>query len=80
MTLFVTNAIRVSTGERTPRMVHVPPEEPGRIIADRHGVCGETAPRGFIDGGAPGLVTAAMVPRPDRPRHLQRRTGAGTGR
>jgi hypothetical protein len=61
--VFVTTAIRVSSGERTPGVVHVPPGEAGRIVADRHGVLGERAPRGFEDGGADGRVIAAMMPR-----------------
>jgi hypothetical protein len=61
--VFVTVGIRVSTGERTPGVVHVPPGEAGRIVADRHGVHGERAPRGYEDGGADGRVIAAMMPR-----------------
>ena len=42
----------------------VPPGEAARIVADRHGVHGETAPRGYLDGGAPARPgTGLMMPR-----------------
>jgi hypothetical protein len=60
--VFVTTAIRVSGGERTPGVVHVPPGEASRIVAGRHGVLGITPPRGYSDGGMPPAY-AAMLPR-----------------
>jgi hypothetical protein len=67
--VFVTVGVRVSSGVRTPGVVHLPREEAARIVASRHGVSGERAPRGFLDGGADGHVIAAMVPRLAPPEH-----------
>jgi hypothetical protein len=41
----------------------VPRDEAARIVAARHGVAGERAPRGYEDGGADGHIVAAMLPR-----------------
>ncbi len=61
--VFVVVAVRVSTGEQTPGLVHVPRNEAVQIVASRHGVPGEQPPRGYADGGADGRVIGAMVPR-----------------
>jgi hypothetical protein len=45
--VFVTNGVRVSTGERTPGLVHVPPAEAGALIAARVAVAGEKPPQGW---------------------------------
>jgi hypothetical protein len=60
--VYLTVAIRTSGGNG-PGVVRVPPDEAARIVAGRHGVHGERPPRGYLDGGAPGSVVAAMVPR-----------------
>jgi hypothetical protein len=60
--VYLTVAVRTSGGNG-PGVVRVPPDEAGRICADRHGVMGECPPRGYLDGGAPGSVIAAMIPR-----------------
>ena len=53
-----------SSGGAGPGVVRVPPGEAARIVADRHGVHGETAPRGYLDGGAPARPgTGLMMPR-----------------
>ena len=44
--VFVTTGIRTSGGSG-PGVVHVPPDEAGRIVADHHGVPGTVAPRGY---------------------------------
>ena len=49
--VFVTTGIRTSGGPG-PGVVRVPRDEAARIVASRHGVAGERAPRGFLDGGA----------------------------
>jgi hypothetical protein len=60
--VYVTTAIRTSGGTG-PGVVRVPPDEAGRIVADRHGVYGDRAPRGFEDGGMDGRLVAAILPR-----------------
>jgi hypothetical protein len=60
--VFLTVAVRTSGGNG-PGVVRVPREEAARLVAARHGVHGEMAPRGFLDGGADGRVIGAMVPR-----------------
>ena len=60
--VFLTVGVRTSAGAG-PGVVRGPRDEAGRIIAARHGVLGEEAPRGFLDGGADGRVIGAMAPR-----------------
>jgi hypothetical protein len=68
--VFLTTGIRTSAGPG-PGVRRVPPDEAGRIVADRLGVMGETAPAGYDDGGSPAaVVTASKVfgghtPRPE---------------
>ncbi len=62
-TVYVTNAVRVSSGERTPGVVHVPPEEAGRLVGARHAVWGDRPPRGYADGGVDVRDGARMQPR-----------------
>jgi hypothetical protein len=45
--VFVINGVRVSTGEETPGLVHVPPAEAGALVAARVAVHGENPPRGW---------------------------------
>lgn len=60
--VFLTVAVRTSSGNG-PGVVRVPREEAARLVAARHGVPGEQAPRGYLDGGTDGRVIGAMVPR-----------------
>jgi hypothetical protein len=60
--VFLTVAVRTSGGNG-PGVVRVPREEAARLVAARHGVSGERAPRGYEDGGADGHIIAAMMPR-----------------
>lgn len=62
--VFLTVGIRTSGGPG-PGVVRVPRDEAARIVAARHGVSGERAPRGYEDGGTDGRVIGAMVPRLD---------------
>ena len=59
--VFVTTGIRTSGGAG-PGVVRVPRDEAARIVASRHGIAGEQAPRGFLDGGADGRVIGRPVP------------------
>ena len=61
--VFVTVGIRVSSCERTPGVVRVPRAEAARIVSARHGVAGEQAPRGYLDGGSTERLAGWMVPR-----------------
>jgi hypothetical protein len=61
--VYLTVGVRTSGGTG-PGVVHVPREEAARIVASRHGIAGDRAPRGFEDGGADGSMIAAMMPRP----------------
>ena len=45
--VYVTNAIRVSTGEPTPGVVHLPAGEAQSVIARRLGWPGDRPPRGW---------------------------------
>ena len=60
--VYVTVAVRTSAGPG-PGVLELPRDEASRIVNDRHGVFGTTAPRGFSDGGADGRTVAAMMPR-----------------
>lgn len=62
-TVTVTNAIRVSSGEQTPGVVHVPAAEASWIQANRHGILGDRWPRGYADGGPDARTIANMMPR-----------------
>jgi hypothetical protein len=46
--VFVTTGIMTSAGPG-PGVVHVPPAEAARLVADRRAVYGERAPRGYGD-------------------------------
>lgn len=61
--VYVTVAVRCSVGAG-PGVRRVPPTEAAALVRDRHAVYGEVPPRGYSDGGADGLVVAAMMPRP----------------
>jgi len=52
--VFLTNAIRTSGGNG-PGVVHVPPAEAARLVADRRAVHGTTPPRGYGDRTDDGL-------------------------
>jgi hypothetical protein len=45
--VFVINAVRVSTGETTPGLVHLPPAEAGALVTARLAVHGEQPPIGW---------------------------------
>jgi hypothetical protein len=60
--VFMTTAVRTSDGPG-PGVRHVPAAEAARLIQMRHAVSGETAPRGYEDGGADARMIAAMMPR-----------------
>ena len=60
--VYLTVAVRTSGGIG-PGVVRVPRLEAGWIVAARHGVTGEVAPRGYEDGGMDGHVIGAMIPR-----------------
>jgi hypothetical protein len=62
MAVFLTTAVRTSAGAG-PGVRRVPRAEAAQLVARRHAVPGERAPRGFEDGGADGHIIAAMVPR-----------------
>ncbi len=46
--VFVTTGIRTSGGNG-PGVVHVPPAEAARLVADRRAVYGDRPPRGYGD-------------------------------
>ncbi|MGH3218965.1 MAG: hypothetical protein ACRDPY_09705 [Streptosporangiaceae bacterium] len=64
--VYVTVGVRVSTGEHTPGVVHVPRDEAALLIRERRGVPGERAPKGYEDGGvdlrAVGIMMSRLAP------------------
>jgi hypothetical protein len=53
VTMFVTNAVAVSSGEPTPGVMHVPSQEAADLVFIRHAVYGEVPPRGFAGDALP---------------------------
>jgi hypothetical protein len=60
--VYLTSAVRTSA-RPGPGVRRVPPAEAASLVARKHARYGESAPRGFDDGGADALGVARMMPR-----------------
>jgi hypothetical protein len=58
VTMHVNVGVAVSSGEPTPGVVHVPPQEAADLHYMRLAVYGDQPPRGYADGGQPGGAMA----------------------
>ena len=62
ITVYLTVAVRTSDGPG-PGPKSLPAAEASALVRRRHATYGDTAPAGFLDGGCPPAVYAAMLPR-----------------